>query len=772
MLKHTLKLQENVLQILWDVGTSGHLDHGPLWPKARVSAFDALTHYEVQHIQKNIPDFKRRNMELLTSETNPEVLRAMEVFEVKIITHEHITRRRFVKEKRVTGSKIEKLLDVFPQTIFYISLSRNLLIALLSLQSWKAFMQRWMKASVIFLDAKAPSTLLDKTSKAANGILKNGISLTVFTLQIIRLVAEESIPRSGENVALALGAFCEVLPPSAHAIKSTASKFLLDWLFQYEHEHRQWSAAISLGLISSCLHVTDHKQKFQNIKALLEVASCSSSTLVKGACGVGLGFSCQDLLTRVDATDSSNLEKERYKIQEVDLLGKIVRALSQMICQFSPSSSDLLENLSVYFPLVADDTDSYSIIDVLNEKYDDLEEDIWGVAGLVLGLGSCIGAVYRFGSHDAVHKIKAFIISVVPNLSPAVENSFGSEALDMVLSVGSCLALPFVVSFCRRVELMHDNELDHLVSGFRELISELVSVKKSSAFHQSLLMASCIGAGNLLASILNEGYSLEVELIKDLLDVFRKSYFNPHPPLIHLGGMLGVVNALGAGAGTLVHNYPSPTVHNTYCRKESSHILGPLLSSPVLDPQLTSLIQEMFLVAQNSNDHQLQQYAAWAISFLRHRLWFREGQNVDSSLPIDAAGQKSGPQSFSKDTIVMELSLWLMHLNYPRKEYFVLAPGRRAVNEPCCSRTAPLGPVTAHSSLSLTIKLDYYATRVRALSRWLAIYGQQHPDIICLQETLDGAKKIQGDPRWSKVRAAFVACGKVALDGVMVDDSR
>ena len=72
----------------------------------------------------------------------------------------------------------------------------------------------------------------------------------------------------------------------------------------------------------------------------------------------------------------------------------------------------------------------------------------------------------------------------------------------------------------------------------------------------------------------------------------------------------------------------------------------PLLSSPVLDPQLTSLIQEMFLVAQNSSDHQLQQYAAWAISFLRHRLWFREGQNVDSSLPNDAAGQKSGSQSF------------------------------------------------------------------------------------------------------------------------------
>lgn len=65
--------------------------------------------------------------------------------------------------------------------------------------------------------------------------------------------------------------FFQVLPASAHVVKATASKFLLDWLSQHEHEYRQWSAAISLGVISSCLHLTDHKQKFENINALLEV---------------------------------------------------------------------------------------------------------------------------------------------------------------------------------------------------------------------------------------------------------------------------------------------------------------------------------------------------------------------------------------------------------------------------------------------------------------------------------------------------------------------
>ncbi|KAF5961960.1 hypothetical protein HYC85_003169 [Camellia sinensis] len=673
----------NVLQILWDVGTSRHSGHGSLWAKARVSAYDALTHYEVVHIQKSIPDFKKRNMELLTSETDPEVLRAMEVFEVKIITYEHITRRRFAKEKRVAVNKIEKLLDVFPQVIFAsgnttgasqlpgaalfclsltpkdmtkgqqkvqglqdvhakyenalveiaasLQLSRNILIALLSLQSWKPFMQ------------------------PANGILK-----------IIKRLAEESIPRSAENITLALGALCEVLPPSAHAVKSTASKFLLDWLFQYEHEHRQWSAAISLGLISSCLHVTDQKQKFQNIEALIQVSSCSRSTLVKGACGVGLGFSCQDLLTWVEASDDSDLEKETCKMQEVDLLGKIIRALSQMISQFTPSSSDLLESLYVYFPLGTDDTDSYVTYESLDKDYNDLEEDIWGIAGLVLGLGSSIGAIYRSGAHDVVQKIKAFILSWIPHLNHSVQNSFSSEGLDIVLSVGSCLALPSIVAFCQRVELMYDNELDQLVSGFRELISELVSVRKSGIFHQSLLMASCVGAGSLLACILNEGvHSLKVEVVKDLLALFRKSYSNPHPPLTHFGGMLGVVNALGAGAGTLVPNYPLKTLRTSYDQKDSFYIMGPLLSCPVFESQLTSLVQEMFLVAQNSDDHQLQQYAAWAVSFLRHCLWFRELQNTDSSLPSNAAGRKSVSQNFSKDNVVMELSLWLMHLNYP-----------------------------------------------------------------------------------------------------------
>lgn len=700
----------NVLQILWEVASSRHTGHGSLWAKARTSAFEALIHYEVPHIEKSIPDFKKRNLELLISETNPGAIRTMEEFEVKIITYEHITRRRLIKEKKVMVNKIEKLLDVFPQAIFSsgknsnskvlpgaallclsftpkgvsyqgvskgsqevhtryenavveiaasLQLSRNILLALLSLQSWKPFMQRWMRANISSFNAKAPTTILDKTSKAANAILKS-----------MRRIAEESIPRSAENIALAISALCVVLPPEAHAVKSTASTFLLNWLFQYEHEYRQWSAAIALGLISSCLHVTDHKQKFQNITGLIEVACGSKNALVKGACGVGLGFSCQDLLTRFEAVNDSNLGQETFKMQEVDLLGKIVRALSQMICQLTQSSSDLLESLSSYFPLNTYDMGTVMTSELSSKNSDDLEEDIWGVAGLVLGLGSSVNAIYRAGAHEAVLKIKDLIISWIPHVNPSVQNSsFHDERSEIVLSVGSCLALPIVVAFCQRVELVNNSELDHIVGGYMELISELVSVKKSGTFHESLLMASCTGVGSLLACILNEGvHPLEVEFVKGLLELLRKSYSNPYPPIIHFGGMLGVVNALGAGAGTLIHSYPSMiSLQTGYEQKESSYIMGPLLSSPACEPHLASLMQEIFLVAQNSDDHQQQQYAAWAISFLRHRLWSKEPkelQNFGHHFQTDADGSKSVSQSFSEDSTVMKLSLWLMQLNY------------------------------------------------------------------------------------------------------------
>nr|XP_011468296.1 PREDICTED: protein RST1 isoform X3 [Fragaria vesca subsp. vesca] len=696
---------KDILQIIWSVSISTHPGLETQWAKARASSFKAMAQFELSHIEQAIQDFKKRNLELLSSEPSITVLNAMEELLVKIITYEHLTRRRLVKEKRVAGSKIEKLLDVFPQVIFSsgkkcdardlpgaallclsftpkdvntqglsrglrdihggfenalveltssLQLSRNLFVALISLESWKSFMRRWLRADILFFDAKVSSVILDKTTKAASDILKSLIK-----------IAEEALPRSAENIALAVGALCAVLPPSAHTVKAAASKFLLNWLVQPEHEHRKWSAAISLGLISSCLHITDHKQKFENVSRLVEVMYSSKSTLVKGACGVGLGFSCQDLLTRADSADNSSTEKDSEKMSERELLGDIVKALLRMISEITQVAPDIFEVLSAYFPPSRYDVDTSTSAQWSNENCDNSLEDIWGIAGLVLGLASSICAMYRAGAHDAIVKIKEVIVSWVPHINRLVQGSDSySGGSEIVLSVGACLAIPIVVAFCQRVELMDEIEVNHLINGYRELISELLSIKKSGTFYHSLLMASCIGAGSLLACIMNEGvHAIEVERVNRILELLKRCYSSPFPPLVHFGGMLGVVNAMGAGAGILSDRLPLTSLQAAFEPKESGYVMGPLLSNPACEQHLTSLMQDIFLVAQKSDDHQLQQYAAWAASFLRNHLLSKD---VDNSINADSGASKSVSQSFPDDSLVMMLSSWLMYLNFTR----------------------------------------------------------------------------------------------------------
>ncbi|XP_057447420.1 protein RST1 isoform X2 [Lotus japonicus] len=725
-----LETSKSVLQIIWDVVTSSVETK---WAKARISALEALTQYEVSHLEKSIPDFKRMYLELFFSETNPKVLQVMEDFLVKIITYEHINRRRLVKEKRVAGSKIEKLVDVFPQVIFSsgkisearelpgaallcfsftpknvnehqaskrlrdvhagyenalgeiatsLQLSRSILLALMALQSWKDFMHRWMKAYIMSYDAKAQLSVLDKTSKAASAILKSMIAM-----------ADEAIPRAAENIALAIGALCEVLPPSVHTVKSAASKFLLEWLLQHEHEHRQWSAAISLGLISSCLHVTDHKQRYHNITGLLEVLFVSRSSLVKGACGVGLGYSCQDLLTRVEAADESTIEKETEKVPESQLLGRIVGALASMIHERTRCSSDVLGSLCSRFPL--DNDVNAEAYELSSEDSENLEEDIWGVAGLVFGLSSSISAIYRAGELEAVIKIKNLVISWLPFVNSRAQGiSLQGEDSETVLALGSCIALPTIVAFCQRMELIDDIELDQIVGGFKELISQLISVKKSGILHHSLLMASCTGAGTVLSCVLNEGvHAIEVEQIKCLLELFRKCYSNPFPFLVHLGGMLGVVNVMGAGAGILVHmNFPNYARQSGYQKKESSSVMGPLLQSSVFEPYLTSLVQEMFLVAQNSDNHQLQQFASWVLAFLRNHLWSKEPLAVDGDRNVAGTNSKSVSQGFAEDNVVLKLSLWLMDFKYTEIQPGTAAQASTVVAILRCLSRAPRLP--------------------------------------------------------------------------------
>lgn len=54
------------------------------------------TYSQVVHIQRSIPDFSTRNFEYFVSQANPDLLTALEEFEVKIINYEHMLRYYFL----------------------------------------------------------------------------------------------------------------------------------------------------------------------------------------------------------------------------------------------------------------------------------------------------------------------------------------------------------------------------------------------------------------------------------------------------------------------------------------------------------------------------------------------------------------------------------------------------------------------------------------------------------------------------------------------------
>lgn len=276
---------------------------------------------------------------------------------------------------------------------------------------------------------------------------------------------------------------------------------------------------------------------------------------MKGACGVGLGFACQDLLTRAGSSEDSEFEGS-VRFTETKLLHYIISTLSQMICQLCPSTSVSFESLNDSFPLTGYEA---STSNLSLENCSNLEEDAWGLAGLVLGLGNCVVALYRFGAYDAVLKIKNMLVSWILHVN---SHTYGSlvcnELAEIPLCMGSCLALPKVLAFCQRVELV-DNNFDTLFSLYTSLIFDLLNLKKSGTLYQNLLMTSSVGAGSLLSCILNDGvHSIRFDDVKHLLEILRNTYTRPYPPPVHLGGMLGVVNAFGAGAGDLTELYPQP----------------------------------------------------------------------------------------------------------------------------------------------------------------------------------------------------------------------
>eukprot|EP01018_Ginkgo_biloba_P009771 Gb_07737 [translate_table: standard] len=701
---------KRVLELIWQAATYRDPEHSDIWLKARISSIQALTFYEVGYVQQCIAGFHGKAIDLLLSELTPEVQQITEELVVRFLIHEHKTRRRLRKQDRVGMSKVEKLMHALPQILFSsdvkgntiadfpgaallcltfspparavqkkvflrdlqkwqakhenalmeiagsMQLSRNIFVALLSLQSWLSFIRRWLRAKIMVFEAEDVSDMHDKIAiKAADSIFKD-----------ISKLAEEAVPRVAENLALALGALCMVLPSSAHCVTPFISKFLLNWMHQDGHEYKQWSAAISLGLVSTCLHATDWKHKYEIINGLLKVAGSSGRALVTGACGVALGFACQDLLSCETISDASDHEMETGKQKEAALLAQIVRTLMQLLCQLCPCVSESLQNLNQFrLPSTGGCNAEYKLADCVGKQCE--EENVWGIAGLVIGLGNSIVGIQRAGNPTLAVEITKTLISWIPCVNSwqgrnSQTGLYASDDISAVsLAVGSCLALSTAVSICHKMELM-DEGLDTLVNGFRSLISEVECQKDKSYSNQNLLMAACIGAGELLSCILNEGaYPIKFEDIKNLLETIRKTYTHPNPPIVHFGGMIGVVNAMNACVGIITQiSQQTLELEPRTKHKEASYVRGPILSNPVCEPLSLLLIQEILGVVRDSKDVQLGSSAGWALSFLRNAYLHRDQSlhQAINGVQTDTSRQHHSSvssQSFPEDSTVLQL---------------------------------------------------------------------------------------------------------------------
>jgi antibiotic biosynthesis monooxygenase (ABM) superfamily enzyme len=95
-------------------------------------------------------------------------------------------------------------------------------------------------------------------------------------------------------------------------------------------------------------------------------------------------------------------------------------------------------------------------------------------------------------------------------------------------------------------------------------------------------------------------------------------------------------------------------------------VRGPVLTSPAGEILSTAMVQEIFLLAKDAEDNRLRNYAAWAISFLRSS-WLLKNQTLrdeDSSQRNSIGFSQS--TSFSAESLVWNLSLWLRDLNFEK----------------------------------------------------------------------------------------------------------
>ncbi|PRQ45283.1 hypothetical protein RchiOBHm_Chr3g0488481 [Rosa chinensis] len=108
---------------------------------------------------------------------------------------------------------------------------------------------------------------------------------------------------------------------------------------------------------------------------------------------------------------------------ERDLLGDIIKTLLYVISEIIHVASDNLDSFSAYLQPSRYDRDTSITAELSNGNCSD-SQYICGIARLVLGLASSVGAMYRAGVDDAIFNINKVMVSWVLHMNRLVQGSF------------------------------------------------------------------------------------------------------------------------------------------------------------------------------------------------------------------------------------------------------------------------------------------------------------------------------------------------------------
>ncbi|CAK9278843.1 unnamed protein product [Sphagnum jensenii] len=707
-----------------------------VWWRTRAAAIEALSLYEVEMLELALPEKVRFQVDLLLSETSPAALHCCEGLVIKSLDFEHKTRRRGGQNREENKSrltKLGKLLHALPHILFApatvvskkfkrvelnqtvvalpgaslvcleilrpqhvetkggasakkelqkalvkwdadyesvfqecaeeLNVSGNLVLAMILLQSWSLFFPRWLNAKLAVMESLPLSN--------GNPDLLNRVAMEIYSL--VKKTAEDEISRVADNGTLALAALCKALPPMLHSVMAVVGNHLeAQLLLQDGHEHRQWSAALALGVLASCLHATDFHRKLEISHRLMVHARTTDRGTVLGACGVGLGIICQSLLlTNVTGETLEGLTKID-KNQEVDLLLQIVSSLIHLTMQVCPRAADQLRALAESTLLSGV---KFWVGDGLNKNHWQKEDDdMWGVCGLVWGLGSAVTALERAQCIPLVLNIANLMISWLPEEIPSFHKSLRmktaafSEA--MSLATGAVLVLPTCVEVCLRLELLEEADvssiLQRLCAFVDKGINNKVVEKGTTKIPGLATAAACVGAGNLLAVVLEErgiGSGHDNEVISSLLNVLNTAGSGALQTVSggRLCAMMGIANALGAGAALLA---PS--------RKRQ---FAMLLKETRFEDEMQTMVQALLAVTRDASDAHERNCAGWALGFM-HNAYLEAHGNGFQTEESSEASQWGYPmrslQSFPDESCLKQLCLWL--LSFRTKDLSLLSP--------------------------------------------------------------------------------------------------